>query len=203
MSEAATLGLERRFAVSGLSGVVTGLAAGAVVGAFRNPLAGTVQRLISARVHSRTLTGPTATSHELALSIHAVTAFGAPQANYTGGTALETAIRSIDRPFNAGVVGAYSSVMQGSAGSVRIADNAALAHAGAPTIDAQPLDWDAFFELSGASQQRGGVDIVYEPDRLEWGHNGGIVVRAPIAMQAGTTFRFLLSLVWSERGAVA
>jgi len=198
----------RIFRMSAVSGLITTVTSNGVVFAHRNPSASVVQHLVELVVKYRTVAGFTS-AQEMALAASWATAFGATPANYTGGTDLSDPA-SNPAYVNLGVPlgSSYSytdertrSVL--ASGNVRIADTAALSHAGTPTINSQPFAWDNFSELAAAGTvNKGFFDFKWQPSNDAegaMGENAGFVIRPPITMGAGGTGRFQVSYVWYER----
>lgn len=202
------LGIDRSkpFRLAATSGLITTVTAAAPIFAWRNPSPTVVQHITRLVVKWRTIDGYTA-AQELAMATHLVSSFVG--ANYTGGTDLSDpasnpAYLNREVPYTTGLVygaATYASVLV--AGNVRIATTGALAHGGAPVIQAQPFIWDAFAELAAAATiQKGIMDMAYAPlDKitLPIGNDAGFVIRPPITMGAGGTGRLSVEVEWVER----
>lgn len=189
------------FRLAATSGLITGVSANDVLFAWRNPEL--LQFVAELRVKWRTVAGFTA-AQEMAIAAHLVSSFDA--ANYSGGTDLSNptsnpAYIRCDEGFGASLTTARDKTRLVS-GNVRIADTGALTHGDSPTIQSQPFLWDAFAELGAAATvHKGRADLVYAPNdhrELVFGADGGLVIRAPIAMGAGGTGRLSVEVCWYE-----
>jgi hypothetical protein len=191
---------------SGLSGVVTGVAANGVVLAFRNPSSAVIE-LLSLDLFVRTIAGFTA-AQELAVAASFVFSFAS--ANYTGGTNLSdpsggtAGYYNVDIPIVSSPSWTGGGASQLTSGNISIANTAALTHAGSPTFMAQPFAWDGYGELAAAATVgKGFLEAKYRASprggqRL--GLDSGFVARLPIAMAAGGTARLYAHVVWREFG---
>jgi len=193
----------RLFRLAATSGLITGVSADAVLFAWRNPSADKLQFLQSLRVRWRTVAGFTA-AQEMAVAAHLVSSFAA--ANYTGGTDLSNPASSPafvrrDAAFGASLTENRSESVLAT-GNVRIADTGALSHAGSPVIAAHALLRDSFAELAAAATvPKGKLDLDFDPrdeGEQQLGHDGGFIVRAPVAMGAGGTGRLSVEVCWYE-----
>jgi hypothetical protein len=198
------VGVKVEFNLTALSGIVAAsLAADSVLFALRNPSTNTAALRLKRLVAKwRTITGYTA-SQELSLAAYQVSAFGSPEADYTGGTDVSAAVRILG-PDTASKP-AQSTVI--AAGNARIATTAGLSHAGTPTIASQPFAFDGVNELAaGATVAKGAFDLVWAPSDEASDHAKGLVlvpgrgfvIRNPIALGAGGTGRLFVDLSWDE-----
>ncbi len=193
-----------QFQLAAKSGLIAGTSGGDVVYAWRwAGVAPDIQWLTGIEVKGRTISGFTS-AQEVGVDLYPVSDFGG--GNYTGGTDLSHPTTAANHAYIARTTPYGLDTTQRASrlatGNVRIADTSAITTSNSPVIASHPILFDAYSELAtAATVPKGGFNAVWTPpDGKAWGlgNDAGFVLKLPIALGTGGTFRLWVSVWYAE-----